>query len=168
MPTVTTQTYEGLFLFPATAATDLQGAVDHLKEILSRAEATIISLRKWDERRLAFEIKGNKRGVYVLVYFSVDTDRLQSIERDCNLSEKLLRSMVIRAGHLTSDHIEAADGQRELADEIVLRSKQDDTQTATRASTVTSGTATATEEAPQASESPAEGVAKPEKPPVEA
>jgi small subunit ribosomal protein S6 len=61
--------YEGLFLFPQAQAGSLQGAVDHLKDILSRAQAEVIGLRKWDERRLAFEIKGNKRGVYFLVYF---------------------------------------------------------------------------------------------------
>ena len=65
-----TRPYEGMFLFPQSATADLQGAVDHVKEILGRSGAEILSIAKWDERRLAYDIKGNKRGVYFLVYFS--------------------------------------------------------------------------------------------------
>jgi small subunit ribosomal protein S6 len=116
--------YEGLFLFPQAQAGSLQGAVDHLKDILSRAQAEVIGLRKWDERRLAFEIKGNKRGVYFLVYFRAPGTALAGIERACNLSELLLRSMIIRADHLTQEQMEAADGSAELADEIKLRAAE--------------------------------------------
>ena len=121
MPEDQVKCYEGLFLFPQTAASDLQSAVDHLKEILARAEVKIISLRKWDERRLAFEIKRNRRGLFFLVYFEAPPNAIAHIERDCNLSEQVLRSMVIRAEHLTREQMEAADGQTELADEIKLR-----------------------------------------------
>ena len=125
MPVDQVKCYEGLFLFPQTAASDLQSAVDHLKEILARAEVKIISLRKWDERRLAFEIKRNRRGLFFLVYFEAAPNALAHIERDCNLSEQVLRSMVIRAEHLTREQMEAADGQSELADEIKLRDTEE-------------------------------------------
>jgi small subunit ribosomal protein S6 len=113
--------YEGLFLFPQAQAGNLQPAVDLLTDILSRAKAEVIALRKWEERRLAYEIKGNKRGVYFLVYFRAHGTALAGIERACNLSELLLRSMIIRADHVTQEQMEAADGTAELADEIKLR-----------------------------------------------
>ncbi len=125
MPVDQVKCYEGLFLFPQSAASDLQSAVDHLKEILARAEVKIISLRKWDERRLAFEIKRNRRGLFFLVYFEAAPNALAHIERDCNLSEQVLRSMVIRAEHLTREQMEAADGQIELADELKLRDTEE-------------------------------------------
>ncbi len=114
-------TYEGLFLFPQTATAHLQEAVDHIKTILERADVELISLGKWDERRLAYEIKGNKRGVYFLVYFKAAASKLAGIERDCNLSEDLLRVMITRADHIPPEIIEAAEGQATLADEIRLR-----------------------------------------------
>ena len=110
--------YEGLFLFPQAQAGDLEAAVDHVKDILGKAEAEVISFRKWDERRLSYEIKGNKRGVYFLFYFRARPDALIVIERSCNLSEHLLRTLITRAEHLTQEQIEAADGSAELADEI--------------------------------------------------
>jgi small subunit ribosomal protein S6 len=113
--------YEGMFLFPQSQVADLQSAVDHIQEILSRAGAELISLRKWEERKLAYEIKGNKRGVYFLCYFKARSDVLSGIERDCNLSERLLRCMIIRADHLPQEVMEASDGRAELADEIRVR-----------------------------------------------
>lgn len=120
-----TITYEGFFLFPQAVAANLQGAIDHLDELLKRVDAEVISLRKWDERRLAYEIKGNKRGVYFLVYFRADPARLTDLERACNLSEQLLRSMVTRADHIPAGEVQAADGRAQLADEIRLRAGED-------------------------------------------
>lgn len=116
--------YEGMFLFPQSQMGNLQAALDHLKDILRRGEAELISMRKWDERRLAYEIKGNKRGVYFLAYFKAPPMALRRIERSCNLSEMLLRSMITRADHLARDQMEAADGAAELADEIKLRAQE--------------------------------------------
>ncbi len=119
-----TNAYEGMFLFPQAQSADLKAAVDHITEILAKGNAEIASLKKWDERRLAYEIKGNKRGVYFLVYFNARPDAVVGIERSCNLSEMLLRTMIVKADHLTQDQIQAADGRTELADEIKLREEQ--------------------------------------------
>ncbi len=124
--------YEGLFLFPQAAAGNLQGALDHVSELLARAEAEVLSLCKWDERRLAYEIQGNKRGVYFLTYFRAPGGKLAGLERDCNLSEQVLRAMVTRAEYIPQEIIEAAEGRAKLADEIRLRAEQD-AKAATRA-----------------------------------
>ena len=116
--------YEGMFLFPQTATADMAAAVAHIESILSRADAELVSICKWDERRLAYDIKGNKRGLYFLTYFRADRSRISSIERDCNLSEELLRAMVVRADQVPAEEIEAADGREALADEIKLRAER--------------------------------------------
>jgi small subunit ribosomal protein S6 len=114
-------TYEGMFLFPQSASADLQGAVDHITEILARGGAEIITLRKWDERRLAYDIKGNKRGIYFLSFFKAKTQQLAGIERDLRLSERLLRSLITKANHVTAEEINAHEGRQQIADEIKLR-----------------------------------------------
>lgn len=116
--------YEAMFLVSPIEATDLGGVVDHLKEVMARGDVELISLKKWDERRLAFEIKKNKRGVYFLAYFGCDPVNIEVIERACNLSEKILRVLFTRADHLTLEEMKAADGQDELAAEAELRKNQ--------------------------------------------
>jgi small subunit ribosomal protein S6 len=119
-----TNTYEGLFLFPQSAGSNLQAASEHVIHLLERSDAEILSFGKWDERRLAFEIKGSKRGVYFLAYFKSDPTKLISLERDCNLSEQLLRAMITRADQITDEIIEAAEGRTNLAEEIKVRAEQ--------------------------------------------
>ena len=142
MSKIRTHTYEGLFLFPASVATDLKAASDHVYELLARADAKVISFAKWDERRLAYDIKGNKRGIYFLTYFTAAADQIANIEKGCNLSERLLRGMVTRADHVTQEQIEEADGQASLADEIKLRDQGPET-TATDAAPETAPEPTA-------------------------
>ncbi|MGI9014751.1 MAG: 30S ribosomal protein S6 [Phycisphaerales bacterium] len=131
MSTTTTETrvklYEGLFLFPQSASADLTAAVDHVRSLLDRAKAEVLSLTKWDERRLAYDIDGNKRGLYLLAYFKAPTTNLAGLDRDCNLSEKLLRALIIRADHLDDELVEVKvrDGARRLEDEMRLRGNPD-------------------------------------------
>lgn len=101
--------YEGLFLINQQATGgDLQAGLDQVKQILDRAEAQTLILRKWDERKLAYEIKGQKRGLFVLAYFRVRPTMLANIERDCNLSDSVIRSIVLRADHVGETELELA------------------------------------------------------------
>lgn len=92
--------YEGMFLLTQPAAGNLGDAVEHVKSLLDRAEADVLGLYKWDERKLAYTIRGQRRGVYLLTYIKIDGEKLQSLDRDCNLSEQVLRAMFVRTDHL--------------------------------------------------------------------
>lgn len=155
--------YEGMFLFPQSASADFQGMIDHINEILNRAEAEVIAMKKWDERRLAYDIKGNKRGLYILTYFKADRQRISSIERDCNLSELLLRSLVIRADHVPAEEIEVSDQRTALADEAVLRKAEAESEAAkSAAAAAAAATAAAAAAAEAVAAGEAEGTTAPE------
>lgn len=107
METVTKRLYEALFLVDAgDAASDWQGINDHIKKILERNNAEILSMRKWDDRPLAYPIMGKKRGVYILVYFNAASGKLADIEHDFRLSERVMRSMILRGDHITQADME--------------------------------------------------------------
>ncbi len=137
MSEITITTYEGMFLFPQSATSDLAAASQHVLDHLEKVGAEVVSFRKWDDRRLAYPIKGNKRGVYFLGYFNLSGDKMASLERNLLLSEDLVRFLITRADHLTQEQIEAAEGRAELADEVKLRGEQqaDDAGSSVRATT---------------------------------
>jgi small subunit ribosomal protein S6 len=124
MPTTRVYNYEGMFVLNQTVAADFGGAIEHIREVLTRAGATILGMKKWDERRFAYEIQKQKRGVYILVFFSCPAPNLAVIERSCNLSEKILRTLIVRADHLSVDEMRAADAQKELEVEARLRAER--------------------------------------------
>ncbi len=104
METVVKRTYEGLFLVDSgQAAADWKQVTGAIETILSRSESEVISLRKWDDRRLAYEIEKKNRGTFILVYFDCDPDRLSSMERDVQLSEKVIRVLILRTDRMTAE-----------------------------------------------------------------
>ena len=110
--------YEALFLINQSAlATDSAGATAHVQEMLDRAEAETLSLNRWDERKLAYPVDGQKRGTYLIAYFRARPTQIANITRDCNLSEQVLRVMFVRADHMGETELQAAlDGAQVAAD----------------------------------------------------
>jgi small subunit ribosomal protein S6 len=99
--------YEGMFLVDsALAAQDWQKILDEVQRILDRAEADVVSLKKWDERRLCYDVQGKSRGTYILVYFNCDTDKVKGIERDVQLSELITRVLVLRTDRMSKQDLE--------------------------------------------------------------
>jgi small subunit ribosomal protein S6 len=124
MSEITINTYEGMFLFSQSASSDLGGASQHVLDQLEKVGAEVVSFKKWDDRRLAYPIKGNKRGVYFLGFFKLAGDQMRMLERNLLLSEEVLRFLITRADHLTLEQMEAAEGREAIADEIKARSQQ--------------------------------------------
>jgi len=114
--------YEGMFLLnQQMIGTDLDAALAHVREMLDRASAEVVALQKWDESRLAYPIQGQKRGLYIIALFRVAGGQLANIERDCNLSEHVLRAMMLRADHMGDVEIQAViEGARQTRVEAAL------------------------------------------------
>ncbi len=107
METAVKKLYEGMFLVDsAEAARDWDGVIEGITKILNRAEAEIVSLRKWDERPLAYSIRRCNRGTYILTYFRAEGQKIRDIERDVLLSELVMRALILRADHITEEDIE--------------------------------------------------------------
>jgi len=119
-----TRLYECMFLISQAEAANLNNALDHIREVLGRGDAETVAMRKWDERRLAYEIDKQKRGVYILCYVKAPSDGIARIERESNLSEHIMRLMVIRADHLSEDQARAADDLAGLATEAKMRAEK--------------------------------------------
>lgn len=100
--------YEAMFLFDPTFGSTFENCESEVRRLMERAKAKILLLRQWDERRLAYRIKGRKRGVYVLVYFEAEPDKITPLERDAKLAENVLRLMVVRAEGVTPEMMDKA------------------------------------------------------------
>src|SRR5947208_2316282 len=89
--------YECMFLLDTNkVAGDVGTAAKQLHTLLERNHAEVLASRPWDERRLAYPVKGHKKGLYYLTYFRSEGKNLVDLERDCVLNEMILRSMVLR------------------------------------------------------------------------
>jgi small subunit ribosomal protein S6 len=105
--TVVKKLYEGLFLVDSgEAAADWDGINKTIGKVLARGDAEVVSIRKWDERRLAYDIKGKSRGTYILTYFRGDPSKIAAIERAVQLSEQIMRVLIIRTDRMRKENME--------------------------------------------------------------
>jgi len=89
----------------AEAAKDWDGIIELVTKMLNKIDAQIVSLKKWDERPLAYPIKRVSRGTYILAYFKADGLKIHELERDVLLSERVMRALILRTEHLTEEDI---------------------------------------------------------------
>lgn len=88
--------YEGMFLLDsARVAKDWEGTEALVTNVLTRYGATIKIKDRWDERKLAYTIKRQKRGTYYLNYFDAPNDAVTQIRRDLTLTEGVLRFLIL-------------------------------------------------------------------------
>ncbi|MHC4075775.1 MAG: 30S ribosomal protein S6 [Planctomycetota bacterium] len=107
MKTVTKKLYEAMFLVDsALAASDWDGVNKNIERLMSRAKAEVVSIRKWDERKLAYDVNGKARGTYILCYFRADGEKIAAIERDAQLSEQIMRVLILSAEELKPEEID--------------------------------------------------------------
>lgn len=89
--------YECMFLLDTNkVAGDVPAAAKQLHAVLEKNHSEILASRPWDERRLAYPIRGHKKGLYYLVYFRTEGKNLAIIENDISLmSDLILRTLII-------------------------------------------------------------------------
>src|SRR5438045_345497 len=103
--------YEAMFLLGPTATAEPEKAVETCKGIIERHGGSILVIKKWDERKLAYEISGQKRGTFIISFFTAPGAAVTGIERDVSLSEEILRVLVLKADHLNIDEMKSVEPQ---------------------------------------------------------
>ncbi len=106
MATTTMHTYEAMFLIDS-GQENFEAACEPINRVLERNNAEVLATKLWEERRLAYEIKGRRRGTYVLVYFKMDPAEVVELENDAKLDEKILRVLILRNEDVTDEVLKA-------------------------------------------------------------
>ena len=93
-----TRLYELCLLFdPAEASRTWDKLVEWINEQIGKKYAShVLRVDKWaDGRKLAYEIKGLKRGTYMVVYFRALPKIINELDRDLRLDEKVIRHIIV-------------------------------------------------------------------------
>ena len=124
MEAVEKKLYEAMFLVDSgKAAADWDGTIKVIETIMNRADAEVVSMRKWSERRLAYEIDHKSRGTYILCYFKANGERIAGLEKDVQLSEEIIRVLVLSTEGRPQEMIDSdIKGEKEAPGELPDRS----------------------------------------------
>lgn len=82
--------------------------------------------RLWEERRLAYSVKGHKKGTYWLAYFRLPAAALAGIRQHLQLSETILRMLFVKVDARLVEHLVA----HALAGPTVVAPRREETRPA--------------------------------------
>jgi small subunit ribosomal protein S6 len=89
--------YEGLFILDSNQfARDRDSLARKVEGLVEEADGEILASRLWEERRLAFPIRGQRKGAYWLMYFRMPTPRLTELTRACEINDSILRQLFVK------------------------------------------------------------------------
>ncbi|MFV2069910.1 MAG: 30S ribosomal protein S6 [Pirellulales bacterium] len=89
--------YEGMFILDANRfARDAAAASGKVEKLIKAAGAELLVSRLWEERRLAYSINGQRKGAYWLTYFRVEGEKIRGLDRQCRISDGILRHMFLK------------------------------------------------------------------------
>ena len=108
--------YEGMFLLDSNRyGRDPEGVAGQVPGMIREAGGEVLVSRMWEERRLAFPIKGRRKGTYWLTYFRMDGRNLTDLKRKSQLNENVLRVLFIKIDPRIVDtlveHAQAPEGK---------------------------------------------------------
>jgi small subunit ribosomal protein S6 len=98
------QGYELLYLIPSHYNNEqLRGIINKVGELLVKHKAQISHNDIWANRKLAYPIQRIEHSFYVLCYFQAEPSMLFSIKQELNMSQDILRSIVLEKKDLEKE-----------------------------------------------------------------
>ena len=89
--------YEILYIVRPDLEDDkVQDVVKRVNSLIGRSGGSSEQTSLWGKRKLAYEVKHQKEGSYVLQDFKIDPGRVPELESALKITEEVLRHLIVR------------------------------------------------------------------------
>lgn len=86
--------------------------------LIEKHGGSVKSARRWGERRLAYPIRRRRRGTYLLTYGELEPLEVAGLRRELDLSETVLRYLVLQAEEVPEQELELTRAESETGFEV--------------------------------------------------
>ncbi len=100
--------YETLFIVQSELSSDdITAIIDRYSKIITDMKGTVLKVERWGKRKLAYLIRKQSRGFYILIDFAGKREIVAEVERILKFDDKVLKYMSVKlADSITSEEIE--------------------------------------------------------------
>ena len=117
------RTYESIFIVhPDVVGDDQTAIIEKYKTILTDQGAEVLKLDNWGVRTLAYPVKKQTRGCYVLVIFDAEASVIAEYERRMRIDEKVIKfqTVLLEGGYVAPPVVEATpeDASSEVSEDV--------------------------------------------------
>lgn len=89
--------YEVMYIINPEADDEKRNAIiEKYKQIVVDNGGEVVKVEDWGKRRLAYEVKKNREGYYVLMNFKSSAQTSQELERLIKIDEEILKHLVVK------------------------------------------------------------------------
>jgi small subunit ribosomal protein S6 len=89
--------YEVLYIVrPDLEEDKVQDVVKRVNSLIGRSGGSSEQTSLWGKRKLAYEVKHQKEGSYILQDFKIEPDRVPELEAALKITEEVLRHLITR------------------------------------------------------------------------
>ncbi len=81
---------------PLVADDEVPATVEKTSQYITERGGSIAEVNQWGRKKLAYPIKDFAEGNYVLTHFSMDPELTTELEANLELSEDILRYLLVR------------------------------------------------------------------------
>ncbi|OHB33256.1 MAG: 30S ribosomal protein S6 [Desulfuromonadaceae bacterium GWC2_58_13] len=117
------RTYETIYIVhPEVVGDGYNAVVDKFKGILTDQQASILKVDEWGTRKLAYQVKKQGRGTYVLMAYEAGPTVVAELERRMRIDENVIKfqTVLLEGGFqdssLPSESVVEADEIEEAED----------------------------------------------------
>ena len=89
-----------------------------VEEMITSKGGEVLISRLWEDRKLAYPIRGQRKGTYWLIYFRANPGQIKNLNRQCEINENILRQLVLKVHpHLEEPILAHARGEVDVESE---------------------------------------------------
>lgn len=89
--------YENIVIFDsALNDEEAEGAVTKIKELITGSGGEVLKVDVWGRRKLAYEIKKQKKGLYVLLLYKTPPETIKKLEDFYRVFDAVIKYMIIK------------------------------------------------------------------------
>jgi small subunit ribosomal protein S6 len=88
--------YENMVILDSNKyAQDPNGVAAIVQNLVASLGGEVLVSRLWNEQKLAYPIKGHRKGTYWLTYMRLDPSKLTNFSRELRINETVLRTLTL-------------------------------------------------------------------------
>ncbi|OPY10219.1 MAG: 30S ribosomal protein S6 [Syntrophus sp. PtaB.Bin001] len=88
--------YETVVITPANLPEEeMTSLIDRYSSIITDRKGAVVKIDRWGVRKLAYDIKKQSRGAYVLYDFAATSDVVLELERNLKIDDSILKFMTV-------------------------------------------------------------------------
>ncbi len=93
----TIRNYETLYIIDSNLMDEqIDGIISNYTTLITEQGGEVQAAGRWDRRRLAYEIKGRREGLYILMYFTGEPAVQKELDRKFKISDEVIRHIILR------------------------------------------------------------------------